>query len=129
MIALKLLNEGENPPPTYQEIICHMIFDMQMEDFRQKSRYVAVVHATVAPTKLTYRSFVSQESVRIAPIKNYLNDLEVKTSDIQNAYLTAPCSEKIWNTLGSEFGPNLAGKKALVVRDLYGLKYAGDSFR
>ena len=58
-----------------------------------------------------------------------LNDLEVKTSDIYNAYLTAPCSEKIWTTLGSEFGPDLAGKKYLVVRALYGLKSAGASFR
>ena len=74
-------------------------------------------------------SVVLQESVRIALTLAALNDLEVKTSDIQNAYLTAPCSEKIWTTLGSEFGPDLAGKKALVVRALYGLKSAGASFR
>ena len=30
--------------------------------------------------------------------------------------------------MGSEFGPDLAGKKTLFVRALYGLKYAGDSF-
>ena len=70
-----------------------------------------------------------RESVRIALTLAALNDMEVKTSDIQNAYLTAPCSEKIWTTLGSEFGPDLAGKKALVVRALYGLKSAGASFR
>ena len=58
-----------------------------------------------------------------------MNDLEVKTYDIQNAYLNAPFLEKIWTTLGSEFGPNLAGKKALVVRALYGLKYACALFR
>ena len=27
MIAFKLLDDGEKPPPTYQEIRCHMIFD------------------------------------------------------------------------------------------------------
>ena len=58
-----------------------------------------------------------------------LNDLEVKISDIQNSYLTAPFSEKIWTTLGSEFGPDLTGKKALVVRDLYGLNSACASIR
>ena len=53
--------------------------------------------------------------------------MEVKASDIQNAYLTAPCAEKIWTKLGPEFGPD-AGKKAIVVRALYGLGSAGASF-
>ena len=106
-----------------------MIFDIKMEDFRRKARYVAGGHATVAPPTLTYASVVLRESVRIALTLAALNDLEVKTSDIQNAYLTAPCSEKIWTTLGSEFGPDFAGKKALVVRAFYGLKSAGASFR
>ena len=37
MIEYKLLDEGENPPPKYQEIRCHMIFDINMEDFRRKA--------------------------------------------------------------------------------------------
>jgi hypothetical protein len=47
-----------------------------------------------------------------------LNDLQVKVSDIENAYITAPCSEKIWTVLGPEFGSD-AGKTAIVVRTLY----------
>ena len=99
MIEFKLLDEGENPPPTYQEIRCHMIFDIKMEDFRRKARYVAGGHATVAPPTLTYASFVLQESVCIDITLYVLNDLDVKTSNIQNEHLTAPCSEKIWATL------------------------------
>jgi hypothetical protein len=57
-----------------------------------------------------------------------LNDLQVKVSDIENAYITAPCSEKIWTVLGPEFGSD-AGKTAIVVRALYGVKSAGASFR
>ena len=121
MIAFKLLDGGENPPPTYQDIICHMTFDIKMEYFRQKALYVAGGHGTVAPPTLMYASVVSRESVHIALTLAALNDLEVKISDIQNAYLTAPFSEKIWTTLGSEFGPYLAGKKSPVVRALYGL--------
>ena len=45
-----------------------------------------------APKRLTFASVVSGESVRIAWTLAALNDLEVKTSDIQNAYLTARCS-------------------------------------
>ena len=57
-----------------------------------------------------------------------LNALEVKASDIQGAYLTAPVKEKIWTRLGTEWGEN-KGKRATVVRALYGLKSAGNSFR
>jgi hypothetical protein len=57
-----------------------------------------------------------------------LNDLEVSTADIENVYLTAPVSEKVWTVLGLEFGSD-AGKKAILIRSLYGLKSAGSSFR
>ena len=57
-----------------------------------------------------------------------LNDLGVKSADIKNAYLTALVTEKIWTILGPEFGED-AGKKALIVRALYGLKSAGAAFR
>ena len=84
-----------------------------MEDFRKKARYVAGSHTTVAPTTLTYTSVISRESFHIALTLATLNDLEVKTSDIQNAYLIAPCLEKIWTTLGSELSPNLVGKNPM----------------
>ena len=53
MIELKLLDGGEKPPTTYRDIKCNMNFDIKMEDFRQKARYVAGGHVTVAPTTLT----------------------------------------------------------------------------
>jgi hypothetical protein len=40
-IAFKVLNGEEAIPPTYQEIRCHMIFDVKMEDFRRKARFVS----------------------------------------------------------------------------------------
>jgi hypothetical protein len=66
--------------------------------------------------------------VRIALTIAALNDLEVKTGDVLNAYITAPITEKVWTVLGPEFGPD-CGKKAIVVRALYGLKSAGAAFR
>jgi hypothetical protein len=41
-----------------------------------------------------YATVVSRESVRIALTLAVLNDLKVKTADIENAYLTAPVGEK-----------------------------------
>ena len=57
-----------------------------------------------------------------------LNDLEVKVGDVLNAYITAPITEKVWTVLGPEFGQD-AGKSAVIVRALYGLKSAGAAFR
>ena len=56
-----------------------------------------------------------------------LNDLEVKAGDVLNAYLTTTNSEKIWTLLGPEWGPD-QGKRAILVRALYGLKSAGALF-
>ena len=127
-IAFKILHGEERVPPAHQRIRYHIIFDVKMEDFRRKARYVAQGNNTEAPATLTYASVVSRESVRIALTLAALNDLEVKTGDIQNAYLTAPVTEKIWTVLGPEFG-NDAGQRAIVVRALYGLRSAGAAFR
>ncbi|KAI2495111.1 Reverse transcriptase (RNA-dependent DNA polymerase) [Fragilaria crotonensis] len=127
-IAFQIIGDDENPPPTYQEIRCHLVFDVKMENFQRKARLVAGGHTTETPASITYASVVSRESVRIALTIAALNDLEVKSADIENAYLTAPVGEKIWCRLGPEFGSE-AGKRALIVRALYGLKSAGASFR
>jgi hypothetical protein len=120
--------EKNNPPPTYQEICCHMIFDVKMEDFMRNARFVDGGHTTYTPHAVTYASVVSKESVRIALTLAALNDLDVKMADIENAHLTAPITEKIWTVLGPEFGDD-AGKSVLIFRSLYGLTPAGAAFR
>ena len=57
-----------------------------------------------------------------------LNELEVKTGDVENAYITAPITEKVLTVLGPEFGAD-TGKHAIIVQALYGLKSAGAAFR
>lgn len=128
-IAFQVLDDGTLAPPTFQEIRCHMVYDIKMENFQRKARLVAGGHMTDSPpAHVTFASVVSRESVRIALTLAALNDLEVKTADIENAYLTAPVGEKIYCKLGPEFGSD-AGKVAIIVRALYGLKSAGASFR
>jgi hypothetical protein len=117
-IAFQMLNGDESSPLTYQEIWCRVIFDV----------FVACCHTTDTPHAMTYASVVSRESVRIALTLAFLNDLDVKMADIENAYLTAPIIEKVWTVLGPEFRDD-AGKRALIVRYLYGLKSAGSAFR
>ena len=83
---------------------------------------------TKAPVVVTYASVVPRKTVRIALTIAALNEIEVKCGDVMNAYIAAPCTEKIWTTLRPEFGAD-AGKRALIVRDLYGLKSSGAAFR
>ena len=88
-----------------------------MEDFRRNARLVAGGHMTKAPPTVTYASVVSRETDRLALTIAALNDLEVKVGDVLNAYTTAPITDKVWTTLGPEFGPD-AGKTAIIVRAL-----------
>ncbi len=109
------------------QILCHMIFDVKMEDFWQKVRLVAGGHWTKAPATITYASVVSCETVCLALTIVSLNDLEVKVGDVLNAYITTPVKEKVWTILGPEFGHD-SGRSAIIVHALYGLKSAGAAF-
>ena len=57
-----------------------------------------------------------------------LNDPEMKSSIILNAQVKAHLTQKVWTTLAPEFSKN-AGKTAVNVRALYGLKSTGAAFR
>ena len=56
-----------------------------------------------------------------------LNDLNILSCDIQNAYLMADCQEKIYILAGPEFGSE-SGCIMLVKKVLYGLKLSGAAF-
>ena len=112
----------------FQEIKCHVIFDVKM-DFTRKARFVAGGHMTEAPVALCYSSVVSRDSMRIAFLVAALNDLDVFACDIGNAYLNAPCKEKIWFVAGLECGKSMKGKVARLTRALYGLCSSGASWR
>ena len=127
-VAFDIKDGSFTTPVGYQQIRCHIVFDVKLESFKRKARLVAGGHTTETPKTLTYASVVSRESVRIALTLAALNDLEVKAGDIMNAYLTAPVAEKVFTKCGPEFGAD-AGKWAIITRALYGLKSAGASFR
>ena len=101
-----------------------MIFDF----IWRKVRLVAGGHMTDTPNTLIYSSVVSRDSVRIALTIAALNELSVMVCDIQNAYLTTECREKIWTHAGPEFGSK-SGSIMIVKKVLYGLKGSGAAFR
>ena len=113
----------------YQKVDCHIIWDIKLgENFRRKARLVAGGHKTDVPSSITYSSVVSRDSVRIALTIAALNGLDILACDIQNAYLTADCREKIYVIAGPEFGSE-QGAILIVRKALYGLKSSGAAFR
>ena len=116
-------------PPGFQQIKCQMIFDMTMgKNFRRKACFIAGGHTTETPSTPTYSSVMSRDSVRIMLLTAALNGLQVMVCDIQNAYLTANCREKIWTYAGPEFGSE-RGTPMIIKKALYGLKSSGAVFQ
>ena len=107
----------------FQEIACHMIFDVKM-DLTRKARFVAGGHLTEPPASIAFSSVVSRDSVRLALLIAALNGLDIMACDVENAYLNAECREKVWFVAGSEFGSRQG-----MVCALYGLKSSGAAWR
>ena len=82
---------------------------------------------TETPATMTYVSVVSCESVRLDMMLAGLNALGVKGGDVKNAYITALFTDKSWSILGPELGA-YAGRNAIIVHALYGLKSNGAAF-
>lgn len=127
--AFEVFEGGAEKLVGYQCIKCHIVWDVKLgENFRRKARLVAGGHLTEIPTSQTYSSVVSRDSVRIALTIAALNGLDLLACDIQNAYLSAPCREKVYCIAGPEFGSE-AGMTMVVRKALYGLRSSGASFR
>ena len=94
-VSFKILPNEKKALISHQFVLCHIIFDIKMENFRFKARLVAGGHMTKLPATITYTSVVSRETVRIALVIATLNDLEVVLGDILSAYTQAPDTEKV----------------------------------
>jgi hypothetical protein len=69
---------------------------------------------------------VSRDSVRLAFLLAALNNLNIPVAaDVQNTYLNAPMTEKVYATAGEEFGAKKKGRLVIIVRALHGLKSSG----
>ena len=73
----------EDLTPGYQQIKCHMIFDIKLgENFRRKVRLVGVGHTKTAPYSIKLLSVVSRDSVRIPLIIAALKNLNIMAFNI-----------------------------------------------
>ena len=72
----------------------------------------------------------THDSIRLGFLAAALNNLDVKVTDIGNAYLNAKNKERVHSTACALlFGEANKGKTVVIVRALYGLKSAGNAWR
>ncbi len=126
-VAFTFLEPGHSVPNGYQKLPLHFVFDVKM-DFTCKAQLVAGGHMTDAPSSITYSSIMSRDSVRIALMVAALNDLDILSADIGNAYLNTETREKVYAVAGPEFGSK-EGQIVIITRALYGLKSSGATWR
>ena len=128
LVAFNILENDERLPVNYTKASVHLIFDVKMTG-EYKARLVKDGHLTEDPESSRYAGVVSRESVRIALTYAALNDIDVVCGDIRNAYLQAGTSERHYIICGPEFDVEHQGKRALIIRALYGGKVSGRDYR
>eukprot|EP00957_Ditylum_brightwellii_P000822 65426-Ditylum_brightwellii.AAC.1 len=117
-IAFGILENDMKTPTGWNKVTGHIIFDVKM-DFTKKVRWVLDGHKTPDSVGSMYVGVISRESVRIAFTYAALNDLDILTTDIQNAHLQTPSSQRHYRVYGVEFGQENVEKEALIRRALY----------
>jgi len=130
IVAFQLVEDGDNIPLGSKLIPYQIIFDVKI-DLTRMARLVAGGHRSpsVKP-HASYSSVASRDSIRLCFMLAALNEIDILMGDIGNAYLNVPNKERVHVICGPElFGPVNQGKKAVIIRALYGLKTAGNSWR
>ena len=109
----------------------HFIFDVKI-DLKHKTRLVARGHLNKnIPKHTSYSSVVSRESVRICFTLAALNNQDILSGDVSNAYLNAKHLETCHVEVKDSYllGPSVVGRTAQIVRALYGMKSSGNAWR
>jgi plasmid maintenance system killer protein len=112
--AFKSLDETKSVPIGSTWIPCHMVLDVKV-DLTRKACFVA---CTDPPSQITFSTVISRDSVRIAFLISALNNIDILSTDIGNAYLNAETKEKVHTAAGPEFGPHCVGQTVIIVRAL-----------
>jgi hypothetical protein len=114
---------GTPVPEGHTKIPTHFVYDVK-HDGRHKARLVAGGHRTETPVDSVYSGVVSLAGIRIVTFLAELNDMELWSTDIGNAYLESYTKEKVAFVAGDEFG-DLAGHTFIIIKALYGLRSSG----
>ena len=102
-VAFQVIQDGK-PPVGHKKARIHWVFDVKMTTLARKARLVANGNEPDPPVDMTFSSVVSRESVRIFFLLAALNDVDILSADIQNAYLIDKTKEKLWTVADEAFG-------------------------
>ena len=125
--AFDVLEDGTKIPADYHKTSTHLVFEALM-NIEHKSLWVKVMHKVSEPGWSAFYDVVPRESTRISLTYDALNNLPACACDIQTDYLQEPSSEKHYAVSEPEFGLKNAGELLIIVRALYGGKYAGAGY-
>ncbi len=104
-----LENDDTQVPPGRQFVETFFVFDIKM-DLMRKARLVARGSMTEARTP-SRQSSASRDTARLFFLLAALNDLDVLSCDIQNAYLAAPIKKRCGQSFQINLAPNTKGGK------------------
>ena len=104
-----------------------MIFDVKQQDLRRKTRLLIGSHVIESSIHTVYSSNIQSVSVHLIIIVAAKTGLNLMEADIANAYVMAPCWEKIWSRAGPDFRDKI-GSIVMINRSLYGLAISGRVF-
>ena len=119
-------NHNFDPREGWQYAPMRTIFTIK-HDLRHKARAVLLGHITDASEYDTYAATVRTENVRLTMLLSAINGDTPIDGDVSTAYLFAYTKEKIYTTCGPEFG-QYQGKRAIIVKALYGTKSAANAW-
>ncbi|HEY9706866.1 MAG TPA: reverse transcriptase domain-containing protein, partial [Oculatellaceae cyanobacterium] len=118
------VDNGRTAPHGHKRNPVHFVFDVKF-DLRRKARLVAGGHLTEEIyNDAPYTGIASIKSIRICIFLAKLNNLQIRTADVGNAYLEAMTKEKLYIVAGPEFG-DLEGHNLVIQKVLYGLQTSG----
>ena len=84
-----------------------MFFDVKLDaGFTQKARLLSDGNKQDTPGSMTYQSILSCDSVIIMLTLAALINMDLQTSDVQNANLNANPKERVYFYSGTDFGNN-----------------------
>ena len=110
-------------PAGHKKIKVHLVYAVK-HDGRHKARLVADGHLTDVPLESVYSGVVSLRGIRLVAFIAELNNLQLWSTDIGNAYLEATTKERLVIIAGPEFA-ELEGHVLVIQKALYGLRTSG----
>ena len=114
------------PGPDYQFVKLTIIYEVKQDGCR-KAHLVAGGHLVDPHSISTHSTMVKGVSVCLLDVIAHCDNLKVLCGDVGNAFVTAPCLEKVYSRAGPKFG-DCQDAIMVLEKALYGLRSSSHAF-